>query len=553
MIVDGRQIEPGLTLATDVCIIGAGAAGLTIAAELIGSGLNVIVLEAGGPRAERSVQDAARGVLAEGVVHDPLELVRQRRLGGTTTQWGGRCAMLDPHDFDVRPWVPESGWPISREELIPFYRRAHDYLRLGEFEYEASSALEAAEPLVDAERSPLIKDDALWRWSPPVDLWRAQREPIGRARHISVLHRSPLVRLHRDRHDGTVTHAEVGEAPERRFIVRSRFFVLAVGGLESARLLLASSEESPRGIGNDNDLVGRYYTLHPVAEIGEIVLGDPARASAGAFRMSRDGVYCRRMIRLTPEAQREHGLLNLAAALWYPDPTDPSHGDALLSTFALVRHAMARMRLDWKSAGVHRRYGEQLALAAHARNVVTDMPSVLAYLVTWVRRRWLAQRRYPSFMVHPRSGRLRLRFDAEQTPDRDNRVTLARERDELGVPRLRVAYRVSDADRDSIARSLRLISSEITASGAGLATMPHDATAFDSLVLADATHQLGLTRMGATARRGVVDARCRVHTAPNLYVASSAVFPTGGCVGPTLTVVALAIRIADDLRARRLL
>ena len=141
--------------------------------------------------------------------------------------------------------------------------------------------------------------------------------------------------------------------------MEARAFVVAAGGLESARLLLASNAQTPAGIGNEHDLVGRFYMTHPVAEVGKVDLADPAEAAdAGGFLLTRDSVYCRRMLRLRDDVQREHDLLNLAMALWYPEPGDPTHSDALLSTFALVRAGMARGRVDWKSTGIHSRYGE---------------------------------------------------------------------------------------------------------------------------------------------------------------------------------------------------
>jgi choline dehydrogenase-like flavoprotein len=546
VILDGRQVEPGEALRADVCVIGSGAAGITAALELARAGLEVVLLEAGGRRAERDAQDPGRGLLEDGTDHDRLELVRQRRLGGTTAQWGGRCAPLQPIDFEARDWVAGSGWPISYETLLPFYERAHAYCDLGRFEYAGAQALPGAPPLAGAEAGSGLEDDRLWRWSPPVNFWRRYRGELEAAPGLRLVHHANVLRLERGPVSGSVERAVVGSAPGRGFEVGARAFVVAAGGLESARLLLVSE------LGNEHDLVGRFYMTHPVAEVGRVELADPAAAgAAGGFLTTRDGVYCRRMLRLGDAMQREHRLLNLAAALWYPEPGDPKHSDALLSTFALVRAAMARGRVDWKSTGIHSRYGQIEDVPRHLSNVARGLPAVGGYGAIWARRRWLSRRTLPSFMTSPRSGVMRLRFDAEQSPDPANRVTLSPERDAYGVPRLSLAYRVSAGDRESIGRSLALIGAGLEKVGVGRTELPAAEQTVADVPLGDGTHQLGVTRMAHDPGHGVVDRDCRVFGAGNLFVASSSVFPTAGAVGPTLTIVALAIRIAD-LAAREL-
>jgi choline dehydrogenase-like flavoprotein len=228
---------------------------------------------------------------------------------------------------------------------------------------------------------------------------------------------------------------------------------------------------------------------------------------------------------------------------------DPTHRDGLLSTFSLTYYALHRAKMGFKAAGTHARYAETSGLRDHAGNVVRDWRRVAKFAAGWAVPRVTGRRKLPSFMPLD-SATCRLRFDAEQLPEPENRVTLSREVDELGQRRLQVHYRVSESDRSSIRRSMELIGEEYARLGLGAVDMG-DTAGIDDMAFTDGTHQMGLLRMADSPRRGVVDRDCRVHGCANLFVAGSAVFPTAGAVGPTLTIVALACRVAEQVAAER--
>ena len=140
MMLDASELPTGKTLTADLCIVGAGAAGITLALQLIDSGLEVLVLESGGLKPEAATQALYSGSVREARLHSPPDRYRQRRFGGTSTIWGGRCMPFDPIDFEPREFMPHSGWPLSRAELLPFYRRANRLAEAGEFEYQAGPA-----------------------------------------------------------------------------------------------------------------------------------------------------------------------------------------------------------------------------------------------------------------------------------------------------------------------------------------------------------------------------------------------------------------------------
>jgi len=547
MLIDARRMPVGVSLRAPVCIVGAGAAGTTIALELLRAGIEVIVLDGGGSRAEKEAQDTYRGVVEDDGDHDPLERVRQKRLGGTTQQWGGRCAPLDRLDFEYRSYVGGSGWPIGYDDLEPYYRRAHPFLGLGAFEYGAGDAIPDGRPLLaPSGPDPSVTDEAIWRWGPPVKFWNAYGRELSSSPGARVYHHANVVRLESATAEGRVERV-VFSAGSVEHTVESPVVVLAAGGLEVTRLLLVSNGQRPAGLGNSSGLVGRYYMTHPIGEVCRVRFTPPPPRWIHDYERTHDDVYCRRMLKVGPSEQRRQGLLNLAIAPWYPDPQDPAHDDPVLSAFALAKLGLARTRMTWKATGIHRRYGSTGQIGAHANNVIHGLPALVRFGGYWARNRWLAERRLPSFMRDVGDAPLRLRFDAEQSPDLENRVALSRDRDHFGVPRLSVRFRVSNGDRHSIARSLAVVAAELEQRHLASVELVSLAD-LEAMRFGDGTHQMGLTRMRDSPTQGVVDRHCRLHDSPNVYVASSSVFPTSGAVGPTLTIVALAIRIADEIK-----
>ncbi|MCW2549262.1 MAG: choline dehydrogenase-like flavoprotein [Mycobacterium sp.] len=381
-MIDARELPPDALIEGDVCIIGTSAAGTPLALELARAGHDVVLLEAGGRRAEADIQDTLRGSEESSTgVHDPLEAIRQKRLGGTTMQWGGRCTPLDEHDFQARPHIPHSGWPISKSDLLPYYHRAHDYLDLGEYEYTLSGACDDDATIFADEpgTSEVVDDDRVWRWGPPVKIGRRYYKALHDSSRIRLYHHANVLELVQQPGEQAVHSVKVASEPGRHFTVRARVVVVAAGGIESARLLLSSRSTQEGGLGSSTGWLGRGYTTHPVAELGYLQLKDPSRGRVADFVDSRDGVYCRRQLVIRPEVQLREGLINVGYALWYPDPMNPEHGDGLLSAFALARNALTRSGLNWKAQGVQRRFSDVGGFREHMTNLRHDLPRVSKY------------------------------------------------------------------------------------------------------------------------------------------------------------------------------
>lgn len=547
MIVDARQIPAGELLHADLCIVGAGSAGITLALALENSGLDVIVLESGGDEPDAATQQLYAGTVADPRLHPPPESYRVRRFGGSTTLWGGRCMPLDAIDFDAREPIAHSGWPITLADLLPYYPRANSLCEAGDFAYSSDNAFDAPlRPMIGGFESTLFSTHTLERFSCPTHFgarYRARLEQGG----VRVLLHANLCRLPMSRHHARqVGVAEVRVMNGATFNVAARAYVLATGGLEVPRLLLNNRGASGRGLGNAHDVVGRYYMSHLAGTIGTL---DLARASSvwHGYDVSEEGIYCRRRLALRAEAQRALRTGNFVARLHHPRIPDAGHGNGILSALYLARgivpYEYAKRLYDGTPDG------SAGATLAHLKNVVADAPNTVRFLAHWLFKRTLAERKFPSVIVRPTNLRFSLDFHAEQEPNPASRVTLGEETDALGLRRIHVDWRYTGQDVATVSRALQALKREIQRSGVG--RFDYDPAQVETEMTrygAYGGHHIGTARMGLDARTSVVDANCRLHESDNVYVASAAVFPTSGQANPTLSIVALALRLADHLR-----
>jgi hypothetical protein len=265
MVVDAHAAEPNSILTADVCIVGAGAAGLTLATSLAGTPLRVIVLEGGGGRIEDHSQRMYRGVTT-GQPYYELDACRIRALGGTTNTWGGWCRPLDPIDFRERVWLPHSGWPFDREALSPFYQRAHAICQLGRFDYDPHHFRTASHSLLPEHSHELC--ETIFHIG-PTRFAEQYLDVLRRASNVRLFLHSTAVELQLDPDRDRVVSLSAAGATTR-FTVQASTFVIAAGGIENARLLLASRSEQPSGIGNTHDLVGRFFADHLHVPIGHL-------------------------------------------------------------------------------------------------------------------------------------------------------------------------------------------------------------------------------------------------------------------------------------------
>lgn len=556
MILDALSLAPDAMLEADLCIVGGGAAGVSLALALEGSGLSVLLLEAGGRKFDPKQQDGLNGEVAEGSVHSPPHMYRRRVLGGATSIWGGRCVPFDPIDLEKRDWVPDSGWPISWDTLSRYYPKAHDFFEAGAYAYDIAEAFGAeAKPVIEGLADPDILSSRIERFSRPTDFGKVYHDRLAASNNTRLVLNAQALRL--ETGDGPVQLLRAASALGRNFAVKARRYVLATGGLEVTRLLLASDETRRGGLGNEGGALGRYYMCHAENTLGRLRLTPADRPVTLDFEVTRDGTYVRRKLSVSEAAQRREGLLNTIFRLHYPLIADPAHGSGVLSAMYLVKDAILpeyrRKLATIEIANRGKMKRDAGFWARHMANVVLDAPGVLAFGQKWLRKRTFASRKLPFVVVKSRDGSYPLDINAEQVPNPDSRITLSDQRDAYGLPRLKVDWRLHQADVDSLVRTMRVARDAFARSG--VARLEFDDNTIEAEMRASTPvggHHIGTARMADSPRKGVVDADCAVHGVPNLYIASAAVFPTCSHANPTLTIVALALRLADHLKAEAL-
>ena len=514
---------------TDVAIVGAGAAGITLARSLVAANVRVCLLESGGKDYEQPVQDLAKGE-SIGFPYYELQESRLRFFGGTTAIWGGRSALLDPIDFERRPWIADSGWPIDREALNSYYDQASSLLDL-----PASGTRQRSDQSARCHGlslDPSLIETSHWQFD-------EQFERFSLAR-CADLRESPLVRilLH-----ATVTQVvangpatavealEVGNLKGAKGRVNAKAFVLAAGGIETPRLLLASSERMPPGIGNQHGLVGRYFIEHPRARGARVITNKiwPLLRAMPRFRRI-GGQLEASVLRGSAGLQEREGILNTAFSLAVRRPPD-GRKNMSQRLYAGIKERMPPDhlgRLLWRSF----RRGQILAREK----------------ISLARGWWrLKSSGYGIYVI----------IRGEQAPNPESRIILNTERDALGMPRADLDWRFSDIDKHSVRVLMSTFDRELKRLGLGKLELSdwlnEEGTAWqtDSLVGNHAVagyHHIGTTRMAASASKGIVDANCKVHGMGNLFIAGSSVFPTGGWANPTLTILALTLRLGDHLK-----
>ena len=521
MILDIRECQPGSTLQGDVCIIGSGAAGITLAREFLSTQHSILVLEGGGGIFEEPSQDPYRSSVT-GLPHGGIHAGRVRVLGGSTTLWAGQALRLFGIDFAERDWVPYSGWPIDRTTLDPYYLRAEDVMQIPLCTNDRRTwpSSDSIPPAYDAEKLTSVYS----QFAAVPDFSKKYRKSLADAPNVRLLLHANVTQLVPNESATALREVQVRSLDGHALLVRARYFIVCCGGIESARLLLLSDAVEPSGIGNRHDVVGRFFQDHPGMAIPIKPL-QTERFQVLYNSTRQHGVRYSVKIIASPEFQRSQKISHVGSEVYYPIADD----DPLRAAKDLLKRAKQRQFAQLPtSLGIIARKPQKVARAAF-QHYFRGMPASVG------------------------SGVPHLGVGGEQQPNPSSRVTLDGERDVLGLRRTKLNWCLSAGDSRSIVRFVDAVASEWKR--LGIAELQTDSVEImgrekgEHGGYVDANHHMGTTRMGTNPLTSVVDARCRVHGYENLYIGSSSVFPTGGFSNPTLTVLALCLRIADELKS----
>lgn len=522
---DLATLPHSVDLSCDLCIVGSGPAGATLAKELSSSSLRVTLIESGG--LTRNTQcDQLNEIENVGWTRTSDQwLVRNRIFGGSSHTWFGRSVSYDDIDFEHRSWVPYSGWPFAEDDLAPYLERSAKHLGLAigtgfsDETFWAKAGRPTPQPALDDSLLPCF-----WQFSQDYEKkWDSMR--FGRhllnqiGANVRVVINATVVDVLTNDAADAVTGVTVASPDGTRRHLHAKVVVLCAGGLENARLLLISNSKIPAGLGNGHDQVGRYLMDHLRGNLAtfNITGSDDLQKQFGYYRVLRHNFL--HGMRLNPRIQRDEELLNVSA--WVAG--DLSHDDPWEAVKRILRQ----------------RAVPTSDLVAIAKNLPWLISGAAGYL-------------FDKVGLPHRLDQLNLLCMCEQIPDPESRISLAQNRDRYEIPLLQVHWKVHELERRSLCRMAELVARAFSKAGLPTPHLEEWVTNGDALpkTFGDVAHPIGTTRMGIDPSTSVVDVNAKVHGIEGLFVAGSSVFPTSSHANPTLMIVAMSIRLADELKRR---
>jgi choline dehydrogenase-like flavoprotein len=513
MIRDLLSDRPAPDYRPQICIVGAGAAGICLAVELAQRGKSVMLLEGGGRDIEDAAQEPYRSEVV-GHVHRGIQSGRFRAHGGTTTRWGGQILELNPEDFERRDWIPNSGWPLSHAQLEPFYKRALAFEGLANVVEDDNAVWRT---LGLPAPSFTTMQSYLTRWCPEPNFARLHRTSLETSDNLQAWLHANAVELLIEGDAVRALRYRTQQGTEAT--VQADEFVFCMGTIECVRFFL-----QPRDGGlpwNRSGMLGRHFQDHVDANAAKVIPRDRRKFAQLFDNIFLRGYKYHPKLRLCPDEQKQSRILNCAATMSFSSDVD----DALAATKATAKHLLRGHWSEIQTADVFR----------SARHAPLLMRQTARYA--------LQHRAY-----NPSLAEVGLRVHCEQPPDSESTITLAEQRDSLGLLRARLDWRISELELETI----RHYAETAVASLAQVAEVQPDSALLNrdpSFIdkCDDSNHHMGGMRMAISPTCGVVNPDLLLNGTRNVYICSGAVFPTSGFSNPTHTVLALAMKLADHL------
>lgn len=544
MIINTDLLSEDRNIRADVCIAGAGVAGISLAREFIGADFNVCLLEGGGLEPYRANQSLYWG---ENVGHPYFELdtARGSGFGGSSNRWsvplkddvlGVRLRPLDPIDFEKRSWIPYSGWPFSKQELDPYYERAHKVCQIGPYEYDAGYW----EDPQGAKKFPLLQSKVrtvMFQFGPRQIFYSRYKDQISNAENITTFVNANVMELEKRQTGENIISIRARSLKGRELKIHAKVYILALGGIETPRIMLLSNNTMRSGLGNQNDLVGRFFMEHPHLWSGYYVPdGNDTASRTGLYEIREaKGTYVMGKFAISEKILREEQLLNYCVSM---------HKRIVPSWKAALEVSAGVDSLKAIGSAVRKGKWPQ-DMGGNLRNIITDLDEIGSAFCRKARTGWGSG--FDKWAG--KSVIFWLNHMSEQSPNPESRITLSEEKDLLGRRRARLNWQLSPLDIRTIIRGQDILDKELRRAGLGklIKVIKKEEPPQD---LHGGWHHMGTTRMDNNPEKGVVDADCRVHGINNLYIAGPSLFPTSGFANPVLTTVALSLRLGDHIRKK---
>ncbi len=511
------------TITAQVCIIGAGTAGVFLARRLADHGVKVVLLESGG-RQPNTPESLGHHPEQIGIRYRGADLGRSFGLGGTSVLWGGQMIPVTPGDISSRAEAGFDAWPISYDEIQRHISVVKSLLGLPDISSDDE------ERLVSKKFGKLAKCCAsfklrLSQWLPfkTRNIAKAFAASLNDNLNVEVWINATAIRVELETSVDSpqIKSVEAVSPGGNRVVIDASVFVVCAGALESTRLLLDWNESSGGLLYQADAPLGRYFADHLSVTCGKFNCRNWRDFNLAVSPIFSGSIMRTPRLELSLNAQQSLGVASAFAHF-----TFVTHGS---SGFDVVRSILRR------------RQGESVAIRlspAIVIRTIRDFTAMFFYRF-WHKRLWI-----------PRDADLLLQIDIEQSSNPDSRLSLSGNRDHLGRKLLRIDWRIQDCD----IRCIQVMhnqtiaawqQSELSQTATLETTLPKDFSNFETLY--DVYHPTGTIRMGANCETSVVDNNLKLWNLDNLYVSSTAVFPSAGSANPGLTHLALTSRLADHI------
>ena len=513
MYIDSRKLEKNSIVEGDICIIGAGAAGVSIALDWINSGYNVILLEGGGFEYDEEVQQLYDGEVS-GQKYYPIMSTRIHMFGGSTNCWGGFCSPFDDIDFKKRDWVNNSGWPITNKDLEDYYKRTKKVLELHDDNYSLEYWQKNDPTLVKFPFDNDLISNKMWQFSPPSRFLNIYRDTISESKNINLYTYANVTNITANELSSKIEEVEIKSTVGKSHKVRASQFILACGAIQNARILLSSNKQISNGIGNQNDVVGRYFMEHFELQTSEVWFSKDYPMKL--YKNIPGETKARAELGLKETVQEKYKILN-----------------GTLSFVPLLKSK------TWKPMIERRQHKDPFYdYAKNSNSIVQKI------------KRKLSKVKDGNIKNIENAYSIFTRM--EQEPKSFSRISLSNEKDSLGMPKTHLKWNLNNIEKKSLRTLNKVVAKQMGISDIGRMKLAEFLVDEDDNTWSDSIsfgrHHMGTTRMDNDPKKGVVDSDCKVHGISNLYVAGSSCFPTSGAANPTFTLVALSLRLSDHIK-----